>query len=109
MERFEREIGVAKLSHAAARFVEPGRRSPHPDQILMKPVGRPAERRQIRWRRGKRGTDRIVAAGTALLDPPEGLYVAGIDRRRTAASHQGDQRVGKMPLIQKLTRDTRDI
>src|SRR5437868_7165922 len=104
MECFEREIGFAKLNHAAMGLVEPRMPSPQTDQLLMKSVGRPAERRQICRRRRKDRTDRVVPAGTVLLDSPKSLFVAGIDRRQTAASHLDDQRVGKVSLIEKLTR-----
>src|SRR5258708_18833078 len=99
MECFERKVGIAKLRHAATRFVEPRMPPPQPDQFLMKPVKRPAERCQARRRRRKCRADRIVSSGPRLLDSPKRLLVAGIDRRQTAASHQDDQRMGKMPLI----------
>src|SRR5881398_1989143 len=96
MECFERDIGVAKLRYAATRLEEPRMPSPQPDQLLMKPVDRPAERRQTRRRRRKCRADRVVSPRAVLLDSPKRLLVAGIDRRQAAARHQDDQGVGKV-------------
>src|SRR5882724_9341171 len=109
MECFERDIGVAKLRYAATRLVEPRMPPPQPDQLLMKPVDRPTELRQIRRRRRKCRADRIVSPGPLLLNSPKRLLVAGIDRRQAAASHQDDQRMGKVSFIPQLAGDPRDV
>src|SRR5437762_13061829 len=102
MERFEREIGVAECRYSGTRPVKPRIMSPQPDQLLVKPVGRPAERGQVRSRFGKCWADRVVPSGAVLLDTPKRLLVAGINRRQAAARHQDDQRMGKVPFIPQL-------
>src|SRR5882724_8259515 len=107
MVRFQHQISVVKFGHAAARPVEPWMPPPQPDQFLMKPIGRPAERRQIGRRRGKRRADRVVASGAGLLAAPKSLLISGIDRRHATTRQKDDERGCEVPLVDELARNPR--
>src|SRR5207245_5450583 len=54
-------------------------------------------------------TNRIVASGTLLLDSAKRLFVAGINRGRSAAGQENRQSMGEMPFVDKPAGDPGDV
>lgn len=93
------EMHLRQVNGAGSGLVQPRISAAQTDQLLVQPVNRPAIGSNLGggWWEGR--ADGIVATGSVLLDPAKGLFVAGIDRRSTAAGEQYRQRVRQVAAV----------